>query len=266
MTTCELSESALIELYFYEELAALERERVHVHLAGCPECRQRLEDLHAIRRLLASVPRVQAPPAGDWSGFMAGLEQACDAPVPADRPSTSVAPHRWSRRTWTPVLAVAATVVLVTLAALMAGRLRSPVPAGAPEAITSATPPSSVVVAAAPEDPQRSLMRLSEQHFERSKLVILGLVTRDPQQTAPTDWQYERELAGSLLSDTRLYRQAAQQRGMQDLARIMGDLETVLLETSLSEHADPDSLERVQRLIRKRDLVVKMQLVGSSGI
>jgi hypothetical protein len=46
----------------------------------------------------------------------------------------------------------------------------------------------------------------------------------------------------------------------------MGDLETVLLQTSLSDHADRKSLERVQRLITKRDLMVKMQVVGSAGI
>jgi hypothetical protein len=37
----------------------------------------------------------------------------------------------------------------------------------------------------------------------------------------------------------------------------------VLLETSMSEHADPDALERVQRLIARRDLVVKMNVVAS---
>jgi hypothetical protein len=53
---------------------------------------------------------------------------------------------------------------------------------------------------------------------------------------------------------------------MNELARVMGDLETVLLQASLSDHADRESLERVQRLITKRDLMVKMQVVGSAGI
>jgi len=61
-------------------------------------------------------------------------------------------------------------------------------------------------------------------------------------------------------------RLAAEDRGMKELARVMGDLETVLLQASLSEHADRESLERVQRLITKRDLMVKMQVVGSAGI
>jgi hypothetical protein len=46
----------------------------------------------------------------------------------------------------------------------------------------------------------------------------------------------------------------------------MGDLETVLLETSMTERPDAAALGRVQNLIRKRDLVVKMQVVGSAGI
>ena len=109
-------------------------------------------------------------------------------------------------------------------------------------------------------------MELSEQHFERSKLVVLGLASRDPQHTSAEDWEYERDLAESLLSDTRLYRLAAQDRGLSDIAHVMGDLETVLLEASMSDDADASALERVQRLIRKRDLLVKMQVVGSTGI
>jgi hypothetical protein len=34
----------------------------------------------------------------------------------------------------------------------------------------------------------------------------------------------------------------------------------------MSDHGDTASLERLQQLIRKRDLVVKMQVVGSTGI
>ena len=45
----------------------------------------------------------------------------------------------------------------------------------------------------------------------------------------------ERTLAGALLSETRLYRQAALQDGATDVARVMRDLETVLLEASMSD-------------------------------
>ena len=92
---------------------------------------------------------------------------------------------------------------------------------------------------------------------------MLGLATRDPRAPRAQDWQYERALAGSLLTETRLYRQAAIQGGVTDVARVMRDLETVLLEASMSDENDRAALERVQRLIAKRDLVVKMQVMAA---
>ena len=73
MNTCPLVDSADVEMYFYGELDPVDRVRVEQHLRGCEPCRQRLDDLHAIRRALATRPvdrraarrrlvRVHAPP------------------------------------------------------------------------------------------------------------------------------------------------------------------------------------------------------------
>jgi hypothetical protein len=105
---------------------------------------------------------------------------------------------------------------------------------------------------------------LSEQHFERSKLVVLGIANKDARVASQADWAFERELASSLLTDTRMYRMAAEERGMKTLADVMGDLEIVLLQTSLAGTPDAESLEQIQRLIRKRDLVTKMD-VATTG-
>ena len=53
---------------------------------------------------------------------------------------------------------------------------------------------------------------------------------------------------------------------MPDVARVMRDLETVLLETSMTDADDRQALQRVQRLIARRGLVSKMQLVATSGL
>jgi hypothetical protein len=107
---------------------------------------------------------------------------------------------------------------------------------------------------------------LSEEHFERSKLVVLGLVTKEAQPGAPVDWTYERSLASSLLNDTRIYRLAAEDRGLTALAGVMRDLELVLLQTSFTDDKDPASLPQIQRLIRKRDLLGKMDVVTTTGL
>jgi putative zinc finger protein len=275
MSVCDLFDSPDIELYFYNELDAGERRRVDAHLRGCAACRQRLDDLRAIRRALASRPVVDAPPAGDWSGFMRRLDAAIAADTTAPRrasvsPRVATPRRGWARfaratgaRGLRPALAFAAMIALVTLGVAIAARYRT-TPAPAP-VVESASQAPAQTPAALNADPNRSLKVGTAEHLERSKLVVLGLATRDPQHTTAADWQYERQLAGNLLTDTRLYRLQAQDRGMTDVARVMRDLETVLIEASMADKPDRDTLERVQRLITKRDLVVKMQVVASSA-
>ena len=260
MIACDLD----VVLYFYDELEAVERARAAAHLRECSECRQRLEDLHAIRRALAERPAVDAPPIGDWSGFMRRLDAAVGPTSPIARPEPeAILEYRSGRWSVRYVIALAAMLALVTFAVFAVVRSRgaasvtrsaNTVPASFPGPVTTQAPA-----------PHQSLREVSVEHLERSKLVVLGLATRDPEQTTADDWQYERRLAGRLLSDTRLYRMAAQDRGVADVARVMRDLETVLLEASLSDSSDHDALERLQRLIAKRDLVMKMQVMATGG-
>ena len=269
MTPCVLTESADVELYFYGELDAAAHARVEAHLRGCEACRQRLDDLHAIRAALADRPAVDAPPAGDWSGFMRRLDTAVASErSAAAAPSAAVAPIAIPAATRSSASivwfasALAATLAIVVTGAFMASRVRQPVPLTPP--VASAAPRPVLPAARTAGSEERALREVSAEHLERSKLVVLGLATLDPKRTPAADWQYERQLAGSLLDDTRLYRQAAQRRGMTDVAHVMRDLETVLIETSMSDASDREALARVQRLIAKRDLVVKMQLVATN--
>ena len=262
--TCELWDAPEIELYFYGELDDMARARVAAHLRSCAACRQRLDDLRAIRRALAARPVVEAPPTGDWSGFMRRLDAAVGAPgAPPVRPAVLERTGRtWRVRHLAPL---AATLAMVSIGVYMAARVRQ-----APSKNAVASAPRTVGIETATSGapsradltPAAALRDISAEHLERSKLVVLGLATRDPERTRPADWQYERRLAGTLLPETRLYRLAAQERGASDVAHVMRDLETVLLEASMSDHADRESLERVQRLIARRNLVTKMQLVA----
>ena len=261
MTACDLD----VVLYFYDEMDTADRVRATAHLRECAACRQRLEDLHAIRRALSERPAVDAPPAGDWSGFMRRLDAAAGVTrARAVPPPTAVLEHdgrRWSVRHLVPL---AAMITIVAIGILLAARFK-------PGVVAPGVPPTlntlPTIAATSPRTPERALREITAEHLERSKLVVLGLAARDPQQTTAEDWLYERKLAGTLLDDTRLYRMAAQDRGVSDVARVMRDLETVLLEASLSDNQDKDALQRVQTLIARRDLVVKMQVVtGSAGL
>ena len=290
MTGCPRIESGSVELYFYDELEPVERAAMARHLASCGECRQALDELTTIRAALASRPIVSAPLGEDWTGFMARLKAAVaidpresgthgpvgrrggesrpPSPGATARPRRSAFDAMAGRSavsTVAPYLAMAALLALVTMSVAYVartgwGRERGSTATPAPVARADVAP------AASPEAErgtvEAAFAALSEQHFERSKLVVLGLTSKDAQHARLEDWEYERQLASSLLSDTRLYRAAAEERGMTSIANVMRDLELVLLQTSLAAHSGPDDLAQIQRLIDRRDLVTKMELAA----
>jgi hypothetical protein len=260
---CELQSSGTIETYFYDELPAAERQQVARHVRTCADCRAAIEQLEDIRRALATRPDIVAPPGDDWSSFMARLRASTAA---ADSEATAAegdhghaSAMRWSR---SGLMATAALLALTTMGVMFVMRARPPI---APVAALQ-TPHLPDSAGPTGRTGNQGFEALSEEHFERSKLVVLGLAAKDPVRTTSADWVYERELAATLLSDTRMYRMAAEDRGLRSIADVMGDLELVLLQASFADERDPASLAQIQRLIRRRDLVEKMDVVAVSGL
>ncbi len=282
--TCERSSSGVLDLYFYDELAPEEREATSTHVASCAQCREALDDLALISQALASRPAIASPPGGDWTGFMARLDAAVDVET-RTRGSNVVAfplvpPAAASRSGGVArYLAFAATLALATGGlTYMAARsqpatvattaLQTQPAEASPEDAGLESGEAVAAASAAAMDPaaRTAFTRLSGQHFGRSKLVVLGMANKDAGSAKSADWQYERQLASSLLIDTRLYRAAAEENGMTSLASILADLELVLLQTSMAQESSRGDLEQIQRLIRKRDLVTKMNVVVTTGL
>lgn len=264
MTPCDVQASGAIELWFYGELDPDERRRIEFHLAVCAECRGALDELKTIRTALATRPVVTAPPGDDWTSLMSRIDVAIAHESRSPAKVVAMPPRS---RPVPAYLAMAAVLTLVTASVTYLARHRESRPVESTVATRVEAPSATVapLPAADPGAPASApqsdpFAAISEQHFERSKLVILGLASRDPHNSSSSDWAYERQLAGALLDDTRLYKQAAEARGLGPLAGVMSDLELVLLQTSLSDQGDAATLDRLQRLIRRRDLVSKMEM------
>lgn len=262
--TCAIHSAGTIELYFYGELSNAERADLEAHVKHCVVCRQALDDLALIRDALASRPDVAAPPGGDWSGFMTRLNSSVAQLRQADRPQAAgrILFGRWPR-SHVAALAAAAIVTLATASVFLLLRQNAGVLPSSPDAVDVRAPATAPATPPGVQ-PDVALASLTDAHFERSKVVVLGLATRDSDNLR-AEWSRERELAAALLNDTRLYRMAAEDRGMRTLAGVMRDLELVLLQTSMSEAGDATSIEQLQRLIRRRDLLTKMNVVATSG-
>ncbi len=238
---CTIQQRGSVELFFYDELDLAARDEMVAHLRVCGDCAGALGDLNVIRKVLAGRPDVSAPPAGDWSGFTRRLDAAIL------RPSTS----------YTGLLATAALLAIVALGVYVASRGAGSFTV---QPANIASDGGSTPVATT------GMKAVGAQHLERSKLVVLGLASKEAGGTPTEDWAYERELATSLLKDTRLYRLAAEERGLTSLAGVMRDLELVLLETSMAEGTNQRALGQIQRIIEKRGLIEKMDAVPTVGM
>ncbi len=260
MTVCAVQETGTIELYFYGELQQSESAAVEEHLRRCRECKNALDELRMIRTALAARPDVSAPASGDWSAFMDRLDGAVQTEsatpvvvVPLQgRPGVP-------QRPFMGLLATAALITIVSISVFFASQ------AGRRAAGSDPARVIPEIAAGGADDgtlSESGMASVGARHLERSKLVVLGLAAKEPDAGKASDWAYERELASALLNDTRLYRITAEQRGLTSLAGVMRDLELVLLQTSMADGQGESELPQIQRLIRKRGLVEKMDVVG----
>jgi hypothetical protein len=240
-TLCLHASSERLTLYFYGELPAGERRAFDEHLAGCEACSSAVAEMHALRSALTPRKAPSRPPA-DWDAFMQRLLQRIDAPDERHQAGNGI-----RRVGMSPALAAAAALVLAVGTGLLWQR-----------AILG--PPAGPVAMGQPAISDPALEAAAARHFERAKLVVLGIAMKDPALTTASDWEYERHLAGSLLPETRLFRLSAVDRGDARLASLLGDLESVLLQASMTTDAESSELQRLQRVIRRRDLLVRMDL------
>ena len=267
--SCELQAAGTIELYFYGELPPAERaDGPGAPRADVRSAAQALDDLSVIRAALAGRPDVATPPGGDWSGFMDRLERARSpherSPVATDRRAGARdrdCPAAGSRRIWR--------------CGRRAGARHRRRAARAAEAADAATPRDDVATSTGPA---RNRCRGAAGHAvdhggrrsgadggQRSALRALeagGAGARPPRTGAPgDDWSYERELA--VVAAERHAAVSAGRRGARHAAarrRHARSRAGAAADVDVGRAGPTASLEQLQRLIRRRDLLTKMDV------
>ncbi|MGD8894515.1 MAG: anti-sigma factor [Acidobacteriota bacterium] len=117
MTCAELDDR--LDAWVDRTLPEADRREVESHLAACPACREQERRLRQLLAHASALPRSVSPPRDLWPEISRRIERE----------------RAWSRpriRSWQPLLAVAAAVVIALLAVV----LRQPAP----------TPPHTVVI------------------------------------------------------------------------------------------------------------------------
>ena len=109
---------------------------------------------------------------------------------------------------------------------------------------------------------ERILLMTVAGHLERSEMLLLELVNTVP--NGEVDLSLERQLAGELGQESRLYRQAAQRAGKADVAMLLEQLETVLVELSNGPQTVPSQdLGDLRLRLDEGDVLFRVRVLGS---
>src|SRR5262249_51771962 len=104
---------------------------------------------------------------------------------------------------------------------------------------------------------ERVLLTALSEHFQQTE-VLLTEILNSPDQVGEID--FERASAGDLVASGRLYRVTAQENGDLQLARMLDDLEGVLVEVARSpEHVARKDFQSLRTRIGDQNLLFKVR-------
>lgn len=225
-------------LYYYGE--AVDADAIVRELTESTELQQRYA---ALCLVLDSVELEPAPERSPAYGSRIWHRIASEVEGDARRA------RGWSwlrpRREW----ALVAGLLLLLVVAFLAGRM---------------VPEASAPVAAglSLEGRDRILLTTVAGHLERSEMLLLELVNTP--SNGEVDLSIERQLARELGRESRLYRQAARQAGKTDVAVLLEQLETVLVELAHAPETVPSAdLGELRMRLAEGDVLFKVRVVGT---
>jgi hypothetical protein len=230
-----LSDEELI-LQYYGERA----DGAGEHLQICESCRASFESLG---RVLHSMDGLDVPEPAEgyegrvWNRLAPELE----------RPRA----QRWSRLgAWLSPrrLVAAAAMAVLLIAAFLAERMSQQ--------------RQQVAGLSGPVRERIMLVAVGE-HLDRSQMILVEL--ENNASAGPVDISEEKQRARDLISENRLYRQAALNSGDRGVSSVLDDLERTLLEVAHSpSKLDSSEFKEIRQRIEAEGILFKIRVVGSN--
>jgi hypothetical protein len=232
-----------IILNYYRELDS------QAHLDACAECR---DELARITGVLNSIEPPAVPEPDDEYESRVWNRLAWRLRSEKKRSSTQ----------WTKWLAAAAMLTFAFVGGLL---MRRDATQPATNVVATKTTPATAEPAATGATTQqqrdRILLVVVGDHFDESERVLVELTNLTPGEEG-TDITSEQQRAEELLASNRLYRRTASDRGEENVATLLDELEPVLMQIAHApSQVSADELLRMQKRVEAKELVFKLRVV-----
>ena len=234
-------------LIYYGELDA-------GHVRECTEC---AEELARMARVLDQVNAIEVPEP----------DQEYEAQV-WNRLSWRLRGEKRKSKSAVRWLAAAAMIMLAFITGLLVNRREAQpqIAVKTPQSVTPAagqdTPGGAAepVKASTQQQRDRILLVVVGDHFDESERVLVELTNLTPD--GETDITTEQKRAEELLASNRLYRRTARDRGEENVATLLDELEPVLMQIAHApSQMSENDLRRIQKRVEAKGLVFKLRVV-----
>jgi hypothetical protein len=232
------NEQELVLAYFEEVVDPELRQ----HLAECAECTAAMEQLS---RTLALIDEETLPQRDATYG--AAMWQRVRWQLPAQR----------RERPWW-LFAAAAVVLLVV--GYLAGRETHPAVPSAPAVAAIPAKRATATPTVNGGGADAVLTAAASEQIERSTRLLVEVANHEG-----GDASTPRDTAEELLASSRIYRVAAGDRGAEEVAQLLNEIEPILLELVHAPDDIPaDELAVIQQRIESRELLFKLRVVAAT--
>jgi hypothetical protein len=242
-----LDDQERLILYLAGELDGPEREELEERLGRDAALRSELEALKGTLQLTQqAVP--QEPSEAYWRGFWARLQPRLQKGNLWSRLAEFITPKQGLR------LAAGVASLAVLLAAALILLHQTTVPQETAPAITRAT----VKI----ERTEGYFELAAGGHLERSRLLLQEVINIADNGPPPQEIIFDNQRRGEeLLSENRTFRMAAERHEELELAFLLGELETVLMDiANIDPEIAQEALSSLQRRIERKELLKKIDL------
>jgi hypothetical protein len=256
MNKCDRIQALFAEA-LYGELGPADKTAFDAHLSLCPSCAKEYEAMTMTLKVMNERER-RDPGPEFWEGYWNRLEKRLDTEAPA--PGTSaprLRPFRlfgvlpnWA---WQGAAAVGLVAVGILIGRIL---LRPP---ARQEARVTPPPVSTVPGIQQASDP---VVR-AQDYFEKSKLILLGLVNYDPRTQDPSglDLPAQKKLSRELVNQAGSLKNDLKSPAQKRLRELVADLETILIQIANLESAnDLEAVEFVKQGVDRKGIFLKINL------
>jgi hypothetical protein len=261
-------------VHAYGDGAQAEQASIEAHLRRCAACRTELE---ALRASLSLATEADVPEPGPdfedaiWRRIQAALSAAGTAAArsgasapgqTASAPEPQAAPATLSGGHLLPALAWAAVVLVGLALGILWTRADRSIAVPPPAAVTDPAAPAPGGDALR----ERVLLTALDQHFGETELLLVELLNapaQGPNAGTAGTLAFERAAASDLVASGRLFRETAEETGQRQLADVLDELESVLVEVARSpDDLPPATVDRWRAQIEDRSLLFKVRAVA----